>query len=757
MLYCTSRLVRICSLRAALFTGLLTGPLLLSGACGGDDSPGSDAAPPGGIDAAVPGDAGSDAGAVDAGPGEGDPLAIEVRFPPDGSTGYHDAVTVRGVAPSVDEIVSITVNTVPATTEDGFRNWQAEVPLGEGANLITVVATDVMGNTRSDSRTIHAELNVLVEPTAALWDDSGERLLVTDAALDALIEVDVIGDGAPGGGARTVVSGPSRGDGPSFESPTGLAHEPLSDRFLVVDSAAQALLAVDRDSGDRTLLSSAARGFGEPFSTPRYVAWDPIATRALVLNQDPFKLIAVDIASGDRTLLSSAAGGGSSLNSPTGLVWNPISNAPLLLDSAGSLWRVDFTTGELIEVTPAGCAQGGRAISFDPVNSRFIVTADERVYAVDLVDNSCTDLSTVTVGSGPQVYLPMAVAWDSERDRILIADRYIQAVTAIDPVSLERSRVSDGFVGTGPGMSDPDGLAIDSAMQRALVLKVQFDGVCDEDLLGELHAVDLTTGARTVLDTQLADHPTGVAWDADAQRVFVSSYKTEDDDRHRIEIIDLKTGEHELISSESVGSGPFLRKPGNLVWDPARERLLVIDERLDALLAVGTGVASSGARAIRSDDTQGSGPAFDRPIEFVYDAERDQAWVLDNGLDAILLVDVASGARTLHAGSGPALQNPSSITRDPDRRRLYVRDQELDAIVEVDEVSGARVVVSSPEIGLGPSVGPLQNLRWYREGGYLLATSSYLAALLAIDPVTGDRVLLSRAADPPVGLPTCTD
>jgi hypothetical protein len=173
---------------------------------------------------------------------------------------------------------------------------------------------------------------------------------------------------------------------------------------------------------------------------------------------------------------------------------------------------------------------------------------------------------------------------------------------------------------------------------------------------------------------------------------------------------------------------------------------------------------ASGARAVASSSLRGSGPALRYPEAAIFDAD-DSLLVTNVGTPALLRVDPATGDRSVvsgcaddacasQVGSGPALFGPRFLAREPGGQ-LVLSDRaglSVSAVVRVDPVTGNRTRVSgctdtlcSSQVGTGPAIGRVYGIAVEGSGQILVADS---LALLRIDPVTGNRSVLSGCANP---------
>jgi hypothetical protein len=95
-------------------------------------------------------------------------------------------------------------------------------------------------------------------------------------------------------------------------------------------------------------------------------------------------------------------------------------------------------------------------------------------------------------------------------------------------------------------------------------------------------------------------------------------------------------------------------------------------------------------------------------------------------------------------GNGPGFEAPSSIAVEADGH-LVVVDVSLKAVVRVDPVSGDRTILSDAATGSGPGFKDLRGIAVEADGS-LVVTDADLDAVVRVDPVSGDRTILSDAA-----------
>ena len=113
----------------------------------------------------------------------------------------------------------------------------------------------------------------------------------------------------------------------------------------------------------------------------------------------------------------------------------------------------------------------------------------------------------------------------------------------------------------------------------------------------------------------------------------------------------------------------------------------------------------------------------------------DRLLVVDDGIDALLQVDPVTGDRTLIL---TGLSSPSGVAHDVARERALITDTALDALLAVDLGSGQMTPLS----GTGPLLLSPEAVAVAAD--LILVIDSGLGALVAIEPTSGDRVIVSK-------------
>ena len=295
----------------------------------------------------------------------------------------------------------------------------------------------------------------------------------------------------------------------------------------------------------------------------------------------------------------------------------------------------------------------------------------------------------------------------------------------------------------------------------------------------ELVQVDAADGSRFTVSSDLRGqgpplvNPEDVALDpADGSLLVANAYGG------NLLRVNRASGDRTVVSgclnaacTATRGAGPALQGPRFVVRAPDGA-WLVADRapqaghyaivRVDP--ASGDRTVVSGCANAACSSVVGSGPALVRLFGLALEPSGSLA-VADG--QAVYRIDLASGNRSLLSGcanpscsslqgSGDAFGEPVDVLVEPDGALLVsyrIEGGTFGAIRRIDPVTGARTLVSgcmnlacSSVRGTGPRFVDLFGLA--REpGGTLLASDATLEALLRVDPVTGDRTLVSGCSD----------
>jgi len=108
------------------------------------------------------------------------------------------------------------------------------------------------------------------------------------------------------------------------------------------------------------------------------------------------------------------------------------------------------------------------------------------------------------------------------------------------------------------------------------------------------------------------------------------------------------------------------------------------------------------------------------------------------------------GGNSNSVGNGPGFESPRGIAVEANGS-LVVIDSGLPAVIRVDPISGDRVILSDDSTGSGPDFEILRGIAIEADGSLVVVDTGRdpgntgLDAVLRVDPISGDRVIVSTA------------
>ena len=331
------------------------------------------------------------------------------------------------------------------------------------------------------------------------------RLLGADEDLGAIVVIDL----ATGNRQQLHPETPGPppiliGSGPRLSDPLGLALDPMNNLLYVADNGLDAVLELNLGDRSRMILSSAVMesmvGEGPAFGIPRGLVLDAENNRILVIDSETDTLYAVDLVSGERTALSNNEIDSTppTFGSPRGSMALEDAMTVLVADTArDSLFRVDLVSGERTALATASNAEleGIQNVVLDRAGSRALVSVSsaatasvlDGIIAVSLADGMLTPVSTPRTGSGTIMTNPRGIALDTANSRLLVLDADLGILFAVDLASGDREILSEGAYLV---LAGSNALVLDAA--RNLVYAVQ-------EGLPEVIMIDLASGVQVVI------------------------------------------------------------------------------------------------------------------------------------------------------------------------------------------------------------------------------------------------------------------
>jgi hypothetical protein len=690
--------------------------------------------------------------------------SARIVFPP--AVSYTDAsqLHVRGTASDAHVITGITVNGVAATSSDAFSTWSALVPIAAGDNNLVVSVTDSFGNTNANAAQVQvANRGVVLSGLSGIaWDAAHARVLTADGERDAIVAL------RASDGYATIFSDASHGTGPSGGFFV-VAVDSTNNRAIALGGGE--ILYVDLTTGNRTVVPT------DPFTPDTTflagITCNNPCTRlystAYAGPPNEVAVFSVDLITGVRTVISGGSfhlGSGPSLRSPTGLVLDTSQVAPRLLvtdTTMNAVMAVDVASGSRSVLSSALAPfTGGTGpaidqpygLTLDAANIRALVTnnvtgAPNQVVAVSLASGNRTVLPLTGTGSDYQVMA--GVALDPINQRLFLSAYPRANVVQVDLATHQQTRFADSNVGTGP-MIGVSSVLIDAYAPSPSLLASAFGGVV---------RIDLATGARNLIaTTNFANggppfRPNYLQYDTrpgvPANRLF---YTNTVSSSTMLYSLDVATGVSTTLST--TAAIPYTPHP-ELPLDGANGRLLInVEPTFGRSQVQQINVATGAAGPVLADSTIGA-PTFGQLNAMALETVpgQPQRIIAMDGQSILYGINTANGSRTVVSsnapvGSGPSLAYADSIAIDPATRRALLVSGSSNSILEVDLLTGNRTLVSGLNLddqtlrGTGPRITPL----WSRVAADFTSRIAFVTSgsdsILAVDLVSGDRVITAR-------------
>ncbi len=535
----------------------------------------------------------------------------------------------------------------------------------------------------------------------------------------------------------------------TFSAPLGLVLDADNNRILVADNGLKAVVALDI-SGDCSYDSTAE---------------DPPESGCLI------SIISDDeTGSGD---IFDTLSGGIALDATRGRVL-------VVAEVPAAVLAVDLASGDRSTLAACSDFDEPNGIMIDAGRNRAVVSnsipggTDDQLIAIDLDSGACTELSGPAVGGGPSLGVPNKIA-AGPGDTVLVPDSSNpDTLFSVNLESGTRTVVSGGADGMGSGdvFQTPRAVVLDAltdpANPRALVRddSTRACGIIAVDLQSGDRSYFSVRGTNTRCPAMVGDGPVI----SGSGSLIIDTLSTPprllvaDEDLGAIVVIDLATGNRQQLHPETpgpppilIGSGPRLSDPLGLALDPMNNLLYVADNGLDAVLELNLGDRS---RMILSsavmESMVGEGPAFGIPRGLVLDAENNRILVIDSETDTLYAVDLVSGERTALSNNEidstpPTFGSPRGSMALEDAMTVLVADTARDSLFRVDLVSGERTALATAS---NAELEGIQNVVLDRAGSRALvsvssaATASVLDGIIAVSLADG---MLTPVSTPRTG------
>ena len=248
----------------------------------------------------------------------------------------------------------------------------------------------------------------------------------------------------------------------------------------------------------------------------------------------------------------------------------------------------------------------------------------------------------------PAFETPWGMTKDSNGD-LLVAEQSIVAGPAVPSViSVDRATGTRTLISSntspagGPSFGNPSGIALD-ANGDILVADMTASGA------GAIIRVNPTTGARTLVSANGApaggprlDGPMDLDIAPNGDIYVANTFGT------NVIRVDPTTGARTLISANgNPGGGNAFGWPWSLTIDPAGNILVADTTAYGGAGGIIRVDPATGARTPLANNTIGTGPLIGQPGDLVVEACTNALLVTDSGMEAVYRVDPTTGNRTL--------------------------------------------------------------------------------------------------------------
>ena len=245
--------------------------------------------------------------------------------------------------------------------------------------------------------------------------------------------------------------------------------------------------------------------------------------------------------------------------------------------------------------------------------------------------------------------------------------------------------------------------------------------------------IDAETSNRTLLAAGLG-LPVSLAQDQGSEDIYVLDAQLNFSGVH---VYNPRTGSVRHLASPSVGTGPLLIAPKQLLFESGR--LLILETLTARLLSLDV---STGEREIFASDELGEGEPMSGVTRFTLDEGRNLLYLLDSVRGRILQLNLESGLRSeiTSANSG---SNWQDVRYEREEDRLLILDRMGPRIFSYDLIGQSLSKLSGDGIGRGDSPANAYAFNSLPRSK-VIVTDAGLDALFIVDLESGDRIMVSR-------------
>ncbi len=287
---------------------------------------------------------------------------------------------------------------------------------------------------------------------------------------------------------------------------------------------------------------------------------------------------------------------------------------------------------------------------------------------------------------------PQGIVVDQASNRALVVDGAYDALLSVDLTTGQREVISDVAVGAGESLFWPRKLHLHSSASKLLVADRWGAG-------GDLFEIDLATGNRTLINNNSRAAEGVTLYPAGNQALIAGSVYSS------IFAIDLATGERTTVASDSVGIGEPLGWPYDIAANATNDQYVVASQRPNALFSLDP---ATGDRTVIASDSVGSGSGgLGAPNAIVWQSNEDKIWVGDSF--GVLDINLTTQVRNRLLLTDFEV---TDLAFDSENNRLLLVDMANASIKAMDGVDNSQSEFVAGAIGNG------QRFTWPRSVEY---------------------------------------
>jgi|GEM_PF-1308315 len=265
----------------------------------------------------------------------------------------------------------------------------------------------------------------------------------------------------------------------------------------------------------------------------------------------------------------------------------------------------------------------------------------------------------------------------------------------------------------------------------------------DVDVKDAASNVALKVVTATVTNELILKQPSSVAIDSKRNRALVI-----DTLLSAVVAIDLTSGDKTILSDDNTPSvsNPFFL-PCGIAIDEPRNRALVSNPGVFPIIAVDL---TTGARTPLNDNLNPTQEiTLTTPCGIAVETTKNRALVIDSFEKRLVAIDLTSGARTIFSGpdtpsDANVFRYPTDIVLDVAQNRAFVIDN--GAVITVDLANGARTILSDNTVSSGVAFKVPKSITLDASRNRLLVIDG--KALLAVNLTNGNRTILADSSTP---------